>query len=137
MRPDLTDFEGHWQLTREIEQPGAPLARFDGVACFVAEGAGLAYREEGRLAMPGQAPVRAGRRYLWRAGGGGVIEVAFHDGGPFHRIDMAAPTPSDRHHCGRDVYDVAYDFAAWPVWAVRWRVTGPRKDYRIRSVYRR
>jgi len=137
MAPDLMDFEGDWRLMREIVQLGGPEARFEGMARFVPDGAGLSYREAGRLLIAGQVPVRAERRYLWRAGGPGMIAVAFDDGRPFHRIDTTAPTPRDRHHCGHDIYDVAYDFGGWPAWEVRWRVTGPRKDYVMRSDYRR
>lgn len=135
--PGLDDFEGDWRVTREIVHTGGPDARFAGVARFLPDGAGLSYREEGELVIAGQVPVRAERRYLWRPGVAGAIEVLFDDGRAFHRIDPATGASCDRHRCEQDVYDVAYDFGTWPEWSSCWRVTGPRKDYEMQSRYRR
>ncbi|RBP93682.1 hypothetical protein DFO80_105106 [Rhodobacter sp. 140A] len=134
MRLRLSDFAGEWTIAREIEQAGAGTARFEGRACFTPEGAGLAYHEAGTLTLPGAAPMRAGRDYLWREEGA-EIAVFFSDGRPFHRFDPAAPAA--QHWCDPDDYRVRYDFAAWPDWRAEWRVSGPRKAYTMRSLYRR
>ena len=65
---------------------------------------------------------------IWRDGPGG-IDVAFGDGRPFHRVGPGAQAVA-AHDCPPDDYRLRYDFGAWPLWSVRWRVTGPRKDYR-------
>ncbi len=135
MRPRLQDFEGAWRIARAIHPADGAGARFDGEARFRPDGQGLAYAEIGQLQLAGHPPVRAERCYLWRNGPAGVIEVFFPDGRPFHRIDLGAAAPSDRHLCDPDIYDVTYDFRRWPDWSSRWRVRGPRKDYRMISEY--
>jgi hypothetical protein len=136
--PKLLEFEGLWQLSRAIEDMRGPgSGQFEGIARFNADGAGLAYAEEGRLTLAGQAPVTATRRYLWRPGGDGGISVLFEDGRPFHRIWPGRLMPDDTHVCTPDLYHVAYDFRGWPAWSATWRVVGPRKDYRMVSRYRR
>ena len=132
--PALQDFLGFWRLERVIVPAQGPAARFTGQARFTPEGAALRYHEEGELTLPGAAPMRAERRYLWRAEGE-EIAVFFDDGRPFHRFSPAAPAA--HHWCDPDDYRVSYDFAAWPAWSAEWRVKGPRKDYTMRSEYRR
>lgn len=132
----LGDFEGDWRVARTILHAAGPRARFDGRARFEADGAGLVCREAGALTIAGHAPVMAERRYLWRAGAGGAIDVLFDDGRPFHRIDLRQCAPQDRHMCDPDIYEVRYDFARWPAWSSLWRVRGPRKSYRMETLYR-
>ncbi|WP_397542995.1 DUF6314 family protein [Roseovarius salis] len=135
MAPGLGDFEGDWRVVRDIQHADGLEAWFDGTASFVPDGAGLTYREEGGLVIAGQAPVRAERRYLWRARDDGRIAVLFDDGAAFHVFDPAADRPSDSHDCASDLYEVLYDFGGWPLWRARWCVTGPHKDYRMNSLY--
>lgn len=131
----LGDFEGLWQLVRRIEQDDAPDADLRGTATLHPNEAGMSYREAGRLRVGDQPPINAERRYIWRSRPGGVIEVLFEDGRPFHRIDP--DDPQDRHWCDPDMYAVSYDFSAWPDWSSTWQVRGPRKSYRMVSEYRR
>ena len=137
MTPGLRAFEGDWRVARVIRHAQGPDARFDGAARFLPDGTGLLYIEEGSLCIDGRAPMRAERRYLWRAGASGTIEVLFEDGRAFHRIAPGAEAPEDRHDCPPDIYDVTYDFRRWPEWRCVWRVRGPEKDYRMESLYRR
>lgn len=132
----LSSFAGRWRIERTIEdvlagRTGALAgeARFDPVP------EGLAYTEEGMLAFPGSPPMRATRRYVWRDGGSGTIEVLFEDGRLFHRFDAEDGAPAASHACPPDTYRVRYDFRAWPRWQAEWRVTGPRKDYGILTRY--
>ena len=97
---------------------------------------GLVYAEEGTLAFPGAEPMHASRRYLWKDGGAGTIDVWFDDGRFFHRFDAEDAAPAAEHACPPDTYRVRYDFRQWPRWQAEWRVTGPRKDYGIVSRYR-
>lgn len=132
--PELRDFRGAWLLTREIGDARAgQRARLDGRAVLAEGAGGLVYAEKGRLLLPGQPPLTATRRYLWRAAGA-RIEIFFEDGRFFHAI-APGPAPEAVHHCPPDRYSVAYDFAAWPRWSSRWHVAGPRKDYVMVSHY--
>ena len=133
----LSDFAGDWTLEREIEDArAARTGTFAGAARFRPVGGNLAYEETGTLAFPGTPSMQASRRYLWRTGGAGGIDVLFDDGRFFHGFDPAAPAPSAGHDCAPDTYRVRYDFTAWPHWQAEWRVTGPRKDYSMLSRYR-
>ena len=134
MRVD--SFAGDWRLERTIEDVKAGrTGRLTGEARFEPVADGLAYREAGTLAFPGTPPMRAERRYLWRDGGAGTIEVFFADGRFFHRFDAEDHVPGATHACDPDAYRVRYDFRAWPRWLAEWRVTGPRKDYAMVSSY--
>ncbi len=125
-----------WRVERTIEDVRAGRGgRFSGTARFEAVPEGLAYREEGMLTLEGAAPMQAERRYLWRDGGSGTIEVLFADGRFFHRFDAEDGAPASAHDCAPDLYRVRYDFRGWPRWLAEWRVTGPRKDYAMVTTY--
>jgi len=131
----LEDFAGRWRIERLIDDRlGGVAGHFSGVAEFRPTAAGLAYREEGQLRLGTGPEVLAVRDYLWREEAGRIV-VEHGDGRPFHAFDPAAPEA--RHWCDPDDYRVRYDFARWPEWQAEWRVRGPRKDYTMRSTYRR
>jgi len=131
----LAGFAGLWALSRRIEDARAgQVSVLEGTARFAGDGAGLTCDEAGTLHVPGQPPMAATRRYLWRETGGGIA-VLFADGRAFHRFDPAGGAPGDTHHCRPDTYVVTYDFTRWPRWRARWRVTGPGKDYVMVSCY--
>ncbi|MBI1217366.1 MAG: trigger factor [Rhodobacteraceae bacterium] len=136
--PGLIDFAGRWVLERRIDDRLAgAVGRFEGVAELTPDGAGLAYVERGLLTLGTGAPMAAERRYVWAAGEAGRIAVAFADGRAFHSFDPGAGTAEATHWCDPDDYRVSYDFSGWPLWRAVWQVRGPRKDYRMESVYRR
>ncbi len=122
----LADLEGVWTLARVIEDARAGVTgRFEGQSVWQPDGAGLRQEETGLLHYGDGPPMQASRVYLWRQAGTG-LEVLFEDGRPFHNLH--ANGAEDRHLCPPDIYDVVYDFSAWPNWTQRWHVTGPRKD---------
>lgn len=135
--PALADFAGRWSLSRQIEDRLAgAMGRLEGEAVFLAdEGGGLIYRETGQLRLGDGPAFAAERGYLWRSVGG-VIVVDFADGLPFHQFDPSGDTAA-QHLCIADDYRVRYDLVRWPDWLAEWNVLGPRKDYRMRSHYRR
>lgn len=135
-RPSFHDFSGDWQLSRRIEHVNEPSADFSGKAVLNRVKGGYWYREDGQLQIEGHASFTAERRYMW-VDDGARVKVLFEDGRPFHHIDLSHDQPSDIHHCDPDIYDVRYDFAGWPQWCCVWRVSGPRKDYVMTSVYMR
>ncbi|MFN0115949.1 MAG: DUF6314 family protein [Paracoccaceae bacterium] len=133
MTPRLADFAGRWLVERAIDDARAgQTGHFGGQATFTPDGEALIYEEEGTLRLGDAAPVHATRRYLWRQDGPDIA-VLFPDGRPFHSFAPGAPGAD--HWCDPDSYRVAYDFARWPDWTARWRVTGPRKDYAMTSRY--
>ena len=135
MTPDLNAFEGHWTISRQIEDRRAGAGgQLVGTARFTAVTSGLRYDEEGQLNLPGAAPMTARRRYFWQQGRAG-IDVSFDDMRPFHSIGGQGRAT---HWCDPDSYIVRYDFSAWPdAWSAEWQVSGPRKNYTMRTLYQR
>ena len=131
----FADFEGHWSLTRTIQDARAgQVVQADGAAHLYRAEAGLIYDEEVTLRIPGQPEMKGTRRYQWRDGGDHVA-VHFEDGRYFHALRLGAAQASDHHDCPPDSYDAAYDFLEWPRWNVRWTVVGPRKSYEMHTEY--
>ncbi len=130
------DFAGRWSVIRTIADAyGAQAGRFAGEAVLTPEGeSGLVYVEEGVLRMADGPSMTATRTYLWAFDEGGVA-VQFADGRAFHRFAPGEAAVEAEHLCAADVYQVTYDFSAWPDWQVRWQVSGPRKDYTMLSRY--
>lgn len=140
----ISDFMGLWQLRRRIDDQRAGKAgSFEGTAEITPHTYGTStmpavflYQETGVLHYGDHPPLNSTQRYLWRQDGDRMA-VLFSDGRPFHHFALAGPAPSADHFCDPDQYDVDYGFADWPVWQAKWRVTGPRKDYYMRSSYQR
>lgn len=127
----LEDFAGAWHLAKRIENAIGPDGRFEGAATWEPDGAGLLYRESGRLWVGDGAPLEAERCYLWRPG----LEVYFDDGRFFHSVPPMGGEA--RHHCPPDDYAVEYHFGDWPAFETIWQVTGPRKSYVMTARYTR
>lgn len=126
-------FLGRWRIEREIADRCGPDAVFAGQARIEEGTGGWTYHETGLLRFADGGAFEAERRYLWRPGNG-AIAVLFDDGRAFHTIPLEGG--GDRHLCAPDIYDVVYDLSRWPYWEAVWTVTGPRKDYVMRSRYR-
>ncbi len=131
----LMAFVGRWSLDRNVTHFDGALGKMSGHLQIDTAGADRAiYTEDGVLTLGTGEPLRATRRYLWRAAPS-AIDVSFEDGRPFHRIDLSGPRPATVHLCDPDRYAVAYDFANWPVWTARWEVEGPNKGYVMTTTY--
>jgi len=126
----LDDFAGTWSLERRVSHADGVQARLKGKARWTPEGARLCYHETGMLEIPGQAQVRAERRYIWAPD----LTVYFEDGRVFHQIPAAGGSVT--HFCAPDHYEGIYDFSQWPVFELSWVVTGPSKSYHMHSIYR-
>lgn len=69
----------------------------------------------------------------------GTWRVTFEDGRDFHPWTGGAV----EHLCGRDLYEGGVGLPEEPVpssnlsWELRWRVTGPEKDYTMHTTYSR
>ena len=132
----LSDFEGLWHIERVVDDARGPSATFTGLASFEPGENGLVLNEAGALSISGQGSFQASRRYCWSVEGVGIT-VAFDDGRPFHWFDPNSRLVQSAHWCDPDQYDVTYDFTDWPNWSAAWHVCGPRKDYQMKSTYRR
>ncbi|QXT38112.1 DUF6314 family protein [Gymnodinialimonas ceratoperidinii] len=130
-------FAGRWVLTREITDYRADLVgRFTGSAVWTPQGDGLLQVEDGTLRYGSAPPMQASRRYLWQGQGQGAeIDVFFDDGRPFHRVP--APGQEALHDCPPDTYRVRYAFDGPDRFTTRWRVTGPRKDMLLETLFER
>lgn len=135
-QPKKDDFLGEWRLHKMMTSlDGMALGRFDGKArIFENETAGdYIYHETGQFFL-GDDAYHAERRYLW-AFRDGEIAICFEDGRPFHVMNA---TFEDRHYCGNDIYDVAYQLLDLPnAWQSEWRIQGPRKNTIISNSYKR
>jgi hypothetical protein len=110
--------------------------QFDGQATFAGSAIALTYREAGLFRIGAGPALVAERSYQW-AFDAGQVTVTFADGRPFHSFTPGVTGPGTDHPCGDDLYRVAYEWSGWPEWTATWDVTGPRKDYRLVSHYRR
>lgn len=127
----LADFEGSWSLYRRITPQHGPGAIFEGTAVWSPVKDGLDYVEQGIMQLEGQPAMQAERRYLWSDD----LSVFFEDGRFFHAVP--AQGGETDHWCDPDMYKGSYDFTQWPQFEVKWRVTGPRKDYLSQTLYTR
>lgn len=132
----LTALAGRWRLSRIIRHRAGQEARLEGQTRFAWKGRQLCQDETGLLTIGSGPALKATRRYVWRQRGG-LLEVFFDDGRPFHTVPVGAIFHETVHLCAPDRYAVAYDFSDWPVWYSRWTVEGPRKDYVMDSTYTR
>ena len=132
----LSDFEGAWTLNRSIQDRQAgQVVKAEGHAFLRPDCDGLIYEEEVTVRVPGQAEMKGTRTYLWREDGDDVA-IYFEDGRHFHALKLGQSQSRDHHDCPPDSYDAVYDFSGWPVWAVHWTVSGPRKAYEMKTEYR-
>lgn len=131
------DFNGIFTFERQIEDHlSGQHVLASGEATWTQGGDGVLYQERGQMVMPGQAPMTAERRYIWIFEAGRV-RVLFEDGRAFHEFTPVGQGEGSAHLCGGDLYQVAYDFRAFPEWRADWAVKGPRKDYGSRTRYMR
>ncbi len=132
---DLKDFAGTWLLTRKIlDNKAGQIVQADGRADLMPDANGLTYSEEVTVRVPGQPPMKGTRRYLWRSDAD-RISIYFDDGRYFHTLKLGETRVIDHHDCAPDSYDADYDFSGWPIWTVRWTVSGPRKSYEMETKY--
>ncbi len=134
--------QGSWSLARSIDDRRARQGgELTGTASFTAAGADLIYREDGRLVIGDPAaPVYAGPvlqsyRYVFPAPP--KAEVHFRDGRFFHELDLSNGLWACTHLCDPDRYEGAFTALDADRWRVVWTVTGPRKEQRLDSTYRR
>ena len=129
------DLLGRWRLERSIEdRRGDETLGVTGTTLLEAtEDGAVRWHEEGVLRRPGAAPAEVSRTLLVvppTPGGDDAWWVRFADGRPFHPWHPGADL---EHPCGTDVYRGRVDLDLPARWRVRWTVTGPAKDYTMRT----
>lgn len=127
----LADFAGVWRLDRQITHQNGPPATFAGKAEWRPAPGGMQYFEHGVLSIAEHPAIQAERRYFWHDD----LRVDFADGRFFHHVPPKGGEA--QHWCDPDMYDVRYDFSAWPRFEVIWQVAGPAKNYTMISRYAR
>ena len=138
----LDGLAGRWSLQRIVEGKETNQGSMQGVATFRRLESGLmAYREEGRLLLPGGHSFEAFRDYLYARQPGGFA-VFFPETPPrlFHEIRLSTEAPGTltgaaAHLCGADHYATRYAFQPDGSFVIHHDVRGPRKDYAMTTHY--
>ena len=110
--------------------------RLHGIAEFVRDGDGIRFEERGVLVLP-QTRAEARRDYRFVPESDHAFSVFFADGRFFHRAAVAGGSAHVVHDCAPDTYRGRYRFPAPDRWSLSWRITGPRKDLVISTVFSR
>ncbi|HEY4311104.1 MAG TPA: DUF6314 family protein [Pirellulales bacterium] len=128
--------KGEWRLSRRIHDLRLALrGQFEGRASITTVTDGLLLSETGSL-MFGEHVSDASQRYRIALGRDGA-QVFRADGSHFHDLDLSSGTARILHHCGEDIYRGRYRVLDDDCFVVAWRVTGPRKDYRMATRHAR
>jgi hypothetical protein len=134
----LERFKGLWRLDRRIvDQRNNQSGVFQGEAKLTASTNGLDYLEKGLLSFGTAPPMPSVRSYEWRGIDNERIAVHFQDGRYFHTFCACNTQERAEHVCDPDRYVVDYEFLSPTYWTQAWNVTGPRKNYRMISEFRR
>lgn len=139
--------EGEWLVRRQFE--GSYVGSFNGKArLLLDEASGLPtynYSEHGELTDGTGQLFNAKQSYLYRLVEG-RLEVLKQEGSDWilmHELDfrqegkVIAASAAHTHLCGQDYYAAEYRIDLSGRWEVAYNVTGPKKDYRIYTVYER
>lgn len=134
--------EGVWKVQREFK--GSYRGEFTGQATFepqAGEPSAYEYAEQGELTDAEGKRFDARQRYRYRLTEGQVQVLKQEDSDwiVMHSLDFemedGIATAAHVHLCGQDNYATVYriDFSGF--WEISYTVNGPKKDYRISTVY--
>jgi hypothetical protein len=127
---------GDWIMTRRIRfRRTATRGFLDGCASVRAEGHHSSLSEQGLLRLDGREAMTSQRYALTFRGA--VVQVHFRSGSFFHEFELRERGYTAIYHCGADQYVGRYRVLDCDVWSLIWCVRGPRKDYDMRTLYRR
>jgi hypothetical protein len=127
---------GEWRLSRRIHDLRLGLrGRLEGRASVTAAATELRLEESGRLVF-GSHVCDASQHYRIVLDDAGA-QVFRADGSHFHDLDLSSGSARILHRCGDDLYRGRYRALNRDAYRVAWRVTGPRKNYRITNLYTR
>jgi hypothetical protein len=137
-------FEGKWSIRRRFE--GSYSGGFSGEAHFATDTTTeltYDYSEQGGLTDAEGQHFDAKQSYRYRFSEG-ILQVLKREGSDWivmHDLDFrdeeGVATASHLHLCGQDHYATVYRVDLSGSWEVDYTVSGPKKDYRIHTDYRR
>ena len=132
-------FVGRWALVREISDG----SRFSGEAGFEPMTADtLRVSEKGMLVLPDARKIQAYRNWIWRFSGESQLSIFYDEpnGRLYHQLNLVWDdgnwTADGSHQCGDDMYAGVYRLGD-RVMEIETAVSGPNKDYRLKSTYRK
>lgn len=112
------------------------MGRLAGEARFARVAPGvLFYEERGTLTL-GAMRTEAQRAYRYEMTESG-FRVCFPDGRFFHEARLAGGRAEVAHDCAPDLYRGRYRVETPDRWCLSWRITGPRKNLIISSLFLR
>lgn len=127
---------GDWIMTRRIRfRRTAARGSLEGRASIRPDGHHFVLSEQGLLRFDGHEAM-ASQRYALTFHGA-VVQVHFRDGSLFHEFELRTVGYTATYLCGADQYVGRYRVLDPDVWSLTWCVRGPRKDYDMRTLYRR
>lgn len=136
---DLREFlSGNWSLDRLIiDRARRTSGRYRGEAKFSPSGPDLLYEETGTLILGGhRGQAEQTYRYDFPDGNRRAL-VRFGDGRPFHDLDLSSGQDRKHYRCPPDLYEGVFVALGPAAWKTEWKVTGPRKDYDLVTMYSR
>lgn len=135
---------GRWSVDRHFE--GSYCGHFRGVADFVPETGSAEcyqYAEQGELTDGAGQRFNAKQHYCYRLAGESIEVLKFEESiwvlmhNLVFALEDGSATARHLHRCGQDDYNTEYHINFTGSWEIAYVVNGPKKDYRIHSVYTR
>jgi hypothetical protein len=127
---------GDWIMTRRIRLRRTATRGFlAGRVSIRADGHRSSLDEQGLLRLDGREAMASQRYSLSYRGA--AVQVHFRNGSFFHEFELRAQGYTAIYHCGEDQYIGRYRVLDPDAWSLTWCVRGPRKDYDMRTLYRR
>lgn len=138
----LTCLPGTWHLERRISVAGHESSHFQGLAHIRPTDVRGTYsfHEEGSFVNE-RVRQEAYRDYIYKAKGK-TLDILFADphrmGQPFVSLDFSQGViANDTHVCGQDIYALVFEIISTGEFHTETIVSGPEKDYRLETIYRR
>lgn len=141
MRPvlDLKSFLcGSWLLDRSLLDRRHNISgKLIGRADFVPSGCSLLCEEQGSLTFGSHhGPAQQRLTFLF-PNGDAQASVRFSDGRAFYELDLSQGQSVVSHSCNPDFYEGRFAVTDPDRWESTWKVTGPRKEQEIVTLYTR
>jgi len=130
---------GDWDVVRQIvDHRTGQHGVFRGQASFrpSADGKVLEYAEDGELEF-GSHRGPASRALIYAARPDGTADVRFADGREFYQLDLREGSWQAEHPCRADQYLVTVTRLTADSFTETWHVSGPGKNYELRTSYQR
>lgn len=129
----FSNLEGSWKFHRIILNEG----EVNGIAHFKKmDPFSLHYREEGELVLKNQT-YNVYRDYLYKFQDQ-TFSIFFYENPPrlFHTLEFtSANAAKGSHLCGKDTYDVFYEFENPNSFKITYSIQGPKKNQLITTAF--